>query len=64
MEYIDRLYQSIIDYNIATENELNLIITINGYNETTLNDIIYVRTGYHSIDGYIRASANSPIKEC
>lgn len=54
MEYINKLYQSIIDYKIATENELELITTINGYNETTLNDVVYVRTGYHSIDDYIR----------
>jgi hypothetical protein len=35
---------------IATNEELQLVTCINGYNEETLNDVIYARTGYHSVD--------------
>lgn len=30
---------------IATEEEIDLVTKINGYNLETINDIIYVRTG-------------------
>ena len=30
---------------IATDEEIDLVIKINGYNLETINDIIYVRTG-------------------
>ncbi len=35
---------------IATFEELSLVTCINGYNEETLNDILFARTGYRSID--------------
>lgn len=51
---LSKLWDNILSYGIATEEELQLITSINGYNETTLNDVVYVRTGYHTIDQYIR----------
>lgn len=51
---LSKLWDNILAYGIATEEELQLITSINGYNETTLNDVVYVRTGYHTIDEYIR----------
>lgn len=52
---LSKLWDNIISYDIATEQELQLITSINGYNETTLNDVIYVRTGYHTLEQYIRS---------
>ena len=49
----DIIYDNIIELGIATEEELQLITCINGYNEDTLNDVIYVRTGYHSLEQYL-----------
>lgn len=40
-------YDFIVNNDIATENEINLVTCINGYNVETLNAIIYARTGYH-----------------
>lgn len=54
MENIDQLYNEIIDNGIATESELNLVTDINGYNEETLNNVIYARTGYHDIEQFLR----------
>ena len=41
---------------IATEEELSLVTAIDGYNEDTLNNVIYVRTGYNDIYQLIDAS--------
>ena len=43
------IWDAIVERGIATEEELELITAINGYNEDTLNDVIYVRTGYRNI---------------
>ena len=44
------LYEYMIDYGIATEDEIALVMYINGDNLGTLEDILYVRTGYRSLD--------------
>lgn len=46
----NELWDEIINRGIATEEELQLIRAINGYNEQALNDVIYARTGYRSMD--------------
>ena len=50
MDELNRTWEYIVDRGIATEEELRLITSINGYNIDTLNDVIYARTGYRSID--------------
>lgn len=50
-------YNFIIENNIATEKEVNLVTDISGYSESTLLAIVYARTGYRSYeqlldDGY------------
>lgn len=52
MENLNTLYDKIVEYGIATEKEINLVTSINGWNEEAMNDIIYVRTGYRSIEQY------------
>lgn len=47
---VNDLWDQIIENGIATPEELELITSINGYNTDTLNDVIYARTGYHSMD--------------
>ena len=44
------IWDAIIEHGIATEEEMELVTTINGYNEDALNDVIYVRTGYRNIE--------------
>lgn len=39
----------LIESEIATGEELKLVTSINGMNEDTLNDVIYVRTGTRDI---------------
>ena len=47
---MDELYDYLIDYQIATQEEINLVTKINGYNLDSLEDILYVRTGYRSLE--------------
>ena len=43
----------ILENEIATESELQLVTDINGYNLRALNDIIEVKTGYRSKNQFI-----------
>ena len=49
---LDNYWDFLINECIATEEELKLVTSINGYNEISLNDILYVRTGYRSMEQY------------
>ena len=47
---ISTIWDTIVyEYGIATEEELSLVTAIDGYNEDTLNNVIYARTGYNDI---------------
>ena len=47
---IEQVWDLLCQYDIATENELQLVTTINGYNIDSLNDILYAWTGLRSIE--------------
>lgn len=47
---IENVWEMLVDMGIATDEELQLVTSINGYNIDALNDVIYVRTGYHDIE--------------
>lgn len=42
-----KIYDFIVNNEIATENEIQLVTNISGWNVETLNAIIYARTAYH-----------------
>lgn len=44
------LWDFIVDNNIATEDEVRLVTNINGWNEETMTDIIFVKTGLRSYE--------------
>ena len=44
------LWDFIIDNNIATEDEVRLVTNINDWNEETMTDIIYAKTGLRSYE--------------
>ena len=43
---LTELFNTLIDEELFTEAELQLLTNINGYNIETLNDAIYARYGY------------------
>ena len=50
MDTKTKVWDYIIENQIATEEELKLVTCINGYNEEALNAVIYARTGYHDME--------------
>lgn len=50
---LNELWTKIVDDGIVTDDELRLVTYINGYNEETLNDVIYARTGYRDIEQFL-----------
>lgn len=50
---INEIYNYLIETNIVSEEALNLVTNINGYNVDTLNDVIYCLTGYRDIEQYL-----------
>lgn len=47
---IKDMYEILLDERIATEDEINLVTDINGWNEGSMLDILYARTGLRSFD--------------
>jgi hypothetical protein len=50
---LNEMYDEMIERGLCTFEEIELVTSINGYNEGALNDIVYVRTGYNTLDQYI-----------
>tara|TARA_R100001591_G_C4277198_1_gene164106 strand:- start:253 stop:474 length:222 start_codon:yes stop_codon:yes gene_type:complete len=48
----DLVWDNLIEYGIANEEELRLVTSINGSNIDTLNSVLYSRTGYRSWEQY------------
>lgn len=48
----EELWDNLLDYEIATKEELQLVTSINGYSEDSLNAVLYSRTGYRSWEQY------------
>lgn len=46
------LWDYMVEQRIATDDELRLVTSIDGMNIDTLNDVLYVRTGYRDIKQY------------
>ena len=47
---LEEYWQYLINSGIATEQELQLVTYIIGYSVETLDKVLYVRTGYRSIE--------------
>tara|TARA_R100000654_G_scaffold68940_1_gene98226 strand:+ start:3200 stop:3379 length:180 start_codon:yes stop_codon:yes gene_type:complete len=47
-------YDLLLEYEIATEQEINLVVNINGWSNDTLDSIVYARTGYRDFEQYYK----------
>lgn len=47
---LSEMWYYLTENGIATENELQLITDINGYNEETMCDVLFARIGYHTFE--------------
>ena len=52
-EQLNHMYDTILELGIAIREELELVTRINGFNEQALNDIVYVREGYQTLDQFV-----------
>ena len=48
----EKIYDYLIDNTIATEDQVNLVCCINGTNKESLNDILFVKSGYRNINQF------------
>lgn len=53
MYSMSEVWDLIIECGIATQEELELVTCIEGYNIDALEFVIYVRTGYRNIEQFI-----------
>ena len=49
---IEQMWDYLIEQDIATEDELQLVTNGWGYSKDTLETVLYVRTGYSSFEQY------------
>jgi hypothetical protein len=52
-EQLNEMYDTILELELCTVEELELVTYINGFNEQAMNDIVYVREGYNTLDQYV-----------
>lgn len=50
---IEQQWDYLVENGIVLEETLKIIASINGYNQETINDIIYATTGYRDIEQLI-----------
>ena len=46
----EKLHNFLLENEVATEDEISLVTSINGYNEEAMLDILYSRCGLRSIE--------------
>ena len=47
------MWDFLIDNEIATEDELRLVTDVAGFNDETMEAVLYSRTGYQDFDQWI-----------
>lgn len=52
---VEKAWDLLVQSGTATEDELQLVTSINGYSIESLNDVLYVRTGYRDVNDIERA---------
>ena len=50
---INELWDNIVNYGIATDEEVRLVVDLLGYSIETLNNILFARTGYRNWEQYL-----------
>lgn len=50
---LEQYYNYLIDYEIVSGETLDIITSINGYTEETLDDVLYCVSGYRDIEQYL-----------
>lgn len=49
----ERLWDTLVEYGVATEEELGLAVALCGVTKETLLSVLYVRTGYRNVEQWL-----------
>lgn len=60
---LEEVIDYLIENDIATREEIDLVTGINGYNEESIDDIIFYRTGYQDIGQYLESEDEDTYNE-
>ena len=60
---LEEYYNYLIDAGIASEETVNIITDINGYNEDTLDSVLYCQTGYRDLEQYTEYNDKETFKK-
>ena len=52
-EQLNHMYDTILELGLATVGELELVTCISGFNEQVMDNIVYVRQGYQTLDQFV-----------
>ena len=52
-QQIEKLWDLIVNYELATVQSLQLVTRLNGYTLETMGDVLYALTGYHSYEQFM-----------
>ena len=50
---IEKLWDLLVNYELATESTLQLVTRLNGYTLETMEDVLYALTGYRSYEQFM-----------
>ena len=50
---LEKLWDLLVNYEIASEESLKLVTCLNGYSLETMEDVLYALTGYHSYEQFM-----------
>ena len=56
---LDQVYDYLVDNGYFTDDELHLVTCIDGYNMEVLEDCIYARYGYRSLEQMLDAEKDN-----
>jgi hypothetical protein len=50
---IEKLWDLLVNYELATEPTLQLVTRLSGYTLETMENVLYALTGYHSYEQFM-----------
>lgn len=50
---LEKLWDLLVNYELASESTLQLVTRLNGYSLETMEDVLCALTGYHSYDQFM-----------
>lgn len=59
----ENAYDYIIDMGITTQEAIDLVCDINGTSIDTINDIVYAKSGYNTLQQYLEFEDYDTFKE-